>query len=390
MGKIIKSNRILILSLLMILGTKNVESQSHLNTIEASVTQDMASNFYGGIKSGYAYLGLINLDFTLSSESMNLWENGTLRIHIQNTYGQTPTENLVGDIQVFSNIENGTYTYLYQFWYQHQIGDFSFLIGKHDLNEAFFTSDYAGEYINSSFGIMPVASLNVPVSIFPMTTLGFVGSYDFNKSLSLKGGVYNGRPGEITHNNFGTNLNLNKNNGLFYVGEFHFKDIIRNKPGIYKIGYFHHSGEFQKLTTSESYQKGVSGIYFIADQSVLLEGNDKQQGLGTMFQAGYSPAGSSLNDFYMAYGLNYTGLFPGRDSDKLGFAIAHASINNTYFKQCRENYQTCETALELTYKYHLFDNLVVQPNMQYIIHPGMQKCYKNAFVGMIRINWRYN
>jgi porin len=390
MKKIIKSNSILILSLLMFLVIKNVESQNHENVIEASITQDMANNFYGGMKSGNAYLGLINLDFSLRSESMNLWENGTFRIHIQNTYGQTPTENLVGDIQVFSNIENGTYTYLYQFWYKQQIGNFSFLIGKHDLNEAFFASDYAGEYINSSFGIMPIASLNVPVSIFPMTTLGFVSNYDLNETMSLRGGIYNGRPGEITHNNFGTNLNLNKNNGLFYVGEFHFKNIIENKPGTYKVGYFHHSGEFQKLDSPESKQKGAAGIYFIADQSVFLEGSDQQQGLGTMFQAGYSPASSSVNDFYLAYGLNYTGLFPGRDSDKLGLAVAHASLNNTYFNQNRANYRTCETALELTYKYHLFDNLVVQPNMQYIIHPGMQNNYDNAFVGMIRVNWSYN
>jgi porin len=367
-----------------------ISAQNQENFIQTSVTQDFASNMRGGLRPGEAHLGLINLDFTLNTQNLNLWKNGTFRIHIQNTYGETPTENLVGDIQVFSNIENGTSTYLYQFWYQHTIGDFSMLVGKHDLNELFFASDYAGEYINSSFGIMPVASLNVPVSIFPLTTLGFVTGYEINNSLSLRAGLYNGRPGEITSSNFGTNLNLQKGNGLFYVGEFHVKDILGNLPGTLKLGMFHHSGEFETLENSGRMQKGASGLYFIADQAVFLENGSESQGLGTMIQAGYSPDKSSINDFYLAYGLNYTGLFSGRDSDMIGLAMAHASANTLFGKYNPDVNKSCETAIELSYKYNLSKGLIIQPDFQYIIHPGMRTGNNNAFVGMLRIQWSYN
>ena len=38
-----------------------------------------------------------------------------------------------------------------------------------------------------------------------------------------------------------------------------------------------------------------------------------------------------------------------------------------------------ETSVELTYRAHLFDQwLTVQPDLQYIMHPGYQ--YKNDFV----------
>jgi len=380
----------LILTFCLMLTGYNINAQKQNNIIEAGITQDFARNIHGGIQQGQAHLGLINLDFTISTETSDLWKNGTFRLHIQNTHGHTPTENLVGDAQVFSNIENGTYTYLYQIWYEHQFEDFSVLFGKHDLNEEFFASEYGGEYINSSFGIMPVASLNVPVSIFPMTTLGIVSSYDINNSLALKGGIYNGMPGEITHKNFGMNLNLNKENGLFYVGEFHLKNPIPNKPGTYKIGTFHHSGEFNSLNNPTGRQKGSSGIYLIADQSVFSESAENEQGLGTMFQMGYSPAESSINDFYMAYGLNYRGLFPERDSDVMGLAVAHASLNNSLLGNNPEKYESCETAIEFTYKYKAFNSLTIQPNIQYIIHPGMQSDYNNAFVGMFRIQWNYN
>jgi len=366
----------------------SVYGQTSENTFEASLTQDVASNMAGGMKTGQAQLGLINLDMALHTNSINLWKNGMLRVHIQNTYGQLPTKNLIGDMQVFSNIENGTYTYLYQLWYKQTIGNFSILAGKHDLNEIFFASEFAGAYVNSSFGIMPVASLNVPVSIFPMTTLGVVANYDFNDTYSIYAGAYNGEPGPLTQSNFGTNLNLNQNNGQFYVGEFHINAKIAEKQGTYKIGAFHHSGEFTNLDNRANTQKGSGGIYFIADQMLLGSMNSPNGGLGMLLQGGYSPDKSSINDFYLAYGLNYHKLFT--NTDKMGLAVAHASTNNILLDNNQTKYTMCETAIELTYKYQLANQLIIQPDLQYIIHPGMKSNLDNAFAGIFRIQWTIN
>lgn len=362
--------------------------QKAKNTFEASLTQDLAGNMAGGIKTGQAQLGLINLDMALNTNSLNLWGNGMFRVHIQNTYGQLPTENLVGDVQVFSNIENGTYTYLYQLWYKHNFGKFSVLAGKHDLNEIFFASEFAGAYVNSSFGIMPVASLNVPVSIFPLTTLGLVANYDFNEKYAIYAGVYNGEPGSLTHSNFGTNLNLDPNNGQFYVGEFHINGKIAEKQGTYKVGAFYHSGEFTSLNDPANKQKGSSGVYFIADQIILGSMDSKNGGLGMLLQGGYSPDKSSINDFYLAYGLNYHKLFT--ETDKMGLAVAHASTNNVLLDQNQSKYTSCETAIEFTYKYQLANQLILQPDLQYIIHPGMKSDLNNAFAGIFRIQWTIN
>ncbi|MGM0574045.1 MAG: carbohydrate porin, partial [Bacteroidota bacterium] len=129
---------------------------------------------------------------------------------------------------------------------------------------------------------------------------------------------------------------------------------------------------------------------FIADQLIISESADDGQGLGTLLQMGYSPENSSINDFYMAYGLNYTGLFSGRDADMLGLAVAHSSLNDDVYKGNPSHYETCETAIECTYKYKTLKNITIQPNIQYIIHPGMQSTYDNALVGLLRIQWEYN
>jgi porin len=372
-----------------IIAIATVNAQESEKPVHISINQDVAANFTGGIQAGVAHTGLINLNFAMNTEQMNLWDNGTFRFHIQNTYGQKPSQDLVGDIQVFSNIEHGNYTYLFQFWYKHQMGDFSLLLGKHDLNKSFFASDLAGAYINSSFGIMPLAPLNVPVSIFPNTTLGMVGKYEINKNLALQGGLYNGKPGKITHSNFGTDLNLKKDNGLFYIGEFHLENLFMGKTGTYKIGGYHHSGKFQHPVNNQSVQRGGSGMYFIADQMIYSEKQNNKEGLATLLQLGYSPGNHALNDFYAAYGLNYSGLFSSSSTDQLGLAVAHASVNNKLHTIDDGNYKSCETVFELTYKYPLPWNLVIQPDFQYIIHPGMKSTFSNAFVGLFRIHWQY-
>ena len=87
-------------------GNNQINAQSPKNPVGVSLEQDLAGNLAGGLKTGAAYAGLINLDFNMSTEAMNLWENGSFRVHIQNTYGQKPSEKLVGDIQVFSSRHN--------------------------------------------------------------------------------------------------------------------------------------------------------------------------------------------------------------------------------------------------------------------------------------------
>lgn len=367
----------------------NLQGQEKQNSLQVSITQDLTSNLAGGIQTGQAQLGLINLDFTLSSGQMGFWNNGTFRIHIQNTYGQKPTEQLVGDVQVFSNIENGNYTYLYQFWYKHQLGNLSLLLGKHDLNEVFFCSDLAGRYINSSFGIMPVASLNVPVSIFPNTTLGFAGSYQFSSRVLLQAGLYNGTPGELSRLNFGTDLNLSASNGFFYIGEAQLKDLTDKGSGTYKIGAFHHSGHFKSPDQSGSGKRGMSGIYLIADQPVYSEPGAGQQGLSILTQIGYSPDINSLNDLYIAGGINYSGLLPGRPQDQVGLALAYASANKKLQQVPERGYTNCEAVIEATYNYCLTDKIIIQPDIQYIIHPGMAVQRKNAWAGTFRIKWSY-
>ena len=82
-------------------------------------------------------------------------------------------------------------------------------------------------------------------------------------------------------------------------------------------------------------------------------------------------------------GLTYTGLIPTRDADKLGIAFGFAQMGC----QCKQSYQDngapgCgyESVAELTYSMRLAPAIAIQPDLQYIMHPGGTQQIGNALV----------
>src|SRR5512133_2784619 len=81
-------------------------------TFLAIYTGDNVINLAGGLKSGYGYLGLANFCLSFSTANAGLWEGGGFFIRAANTHGATPSVDLIGDLQVASNIEAGDHTYI--------------------------------------------------------------------------------------------------------------------------------------------------------------------------------------------------------------------------------------------------------------------------------------
>ena len=373
----------------------SVKGQTDKNPIELGATYaaDVYNNFSGGLKTKSGYLGIIDLNLLFNTETAKLWKGGNFYIHLENTHGDTPTNRHVGDIQVFSNMENGNHTYLYELWYSQVIDNTTIILGKQDLNANFLTSDYAGEYINSSFGIMPVASLNVPAAIFPRTALAVTAITNVNESLQVQAAIFDGDPGNFETDMYSLNNSISKEEGYLGIGEIHIHTTIMNKPGTYKIGGFYHNAEFTNFKTSDTVQ-GNYGIYFIADQMVYAKNEDQSQGMGILFQIGYSPENISLNDLYITAGINYYGLIPGRKEDVLGLGMAHCSFSNSFLKHVASPIAVkSETVIELNYKLVINEQIEIQPDLQYINNPagfiedaGSVNKINDAFVGLIRFS----
>ena len=381
----IKQKTIIVLFILVFgLNSFSQESNEFID-FEASYVSDMISNFSGGLNQASAYLGMIDLIVTINTKNAGLWKNGELYVQIENTHGANPAADIVGDFQCFSNIDNGDYTYLYQLWYHHNFNKLSFTVGIHDLNSEFFVSEYSGEYVNSSFGIMPVASMNVSVPIFPKNVLGFIARYDFENNFTVQAAIYDGNPLSLDEDPYGMNYSLSSKDGFFSVGEVHYNySNDNNLNGTYKLGGFYHNGDFDSFKDTTASISGNYGFYIIADQKIISIDEEVGRSLGLFTQIGVSPKDRSINSLYWALGINFYGPFVKRAEDVFGIAVANALMSSYSVDMSKGVMDKSEIAIECFYKLKLTENISLQPEVQYIINPGVDSSLNNAFVGLIR------
>lgn len=360
---------ILIFSLVICsVGAQTGDTITERISTEATYTFDIGRVLSGGIEQHNFYMGLIDLSLTAE-----LWKNGELYVQVQNTHGGTPTAKYVGDLHVFSNIENANRTYLYMAWYKHTFNKFSATIGVHDLNSEFVASDYASLFCNSSFGIQPSASWNMPVSIFPKNTLGLVLAYDISDKLKFQTSLYDGDPTDLDVDPYNLNFKIDpQNEGFISFSELH---IVRQHTefeatNTYKIGFQYHTADCINYKDS-SIHNGNYGFYFIGDHAI-------SNSIGAFVQLGITPKERNLNSLYAGGGLHLHN-FEKRPDDVFGLAVAYGKLS-PHFTEYSKSF---ETAIECTYSLQATENITIQPDVQYIINPGATNS-NHAIVGFIR------
>ncbi len=354
-----------------------------------SVNSDFVVNFSGGLKQGYTYLGKEDISLTFNTRDAGLWKNGTLFLHGINTHGNGPSETLTGDLQIMSNIEAGDHTGLYEFWYSQSLGKFSVLVGQHDLNSEFVGTKYGGTFINSSFGIAPSISLNMPVSIYPMAAPCLLLKYTPNEKFCGKVAVYDGNPGNFENNRFNLQWNICSREGLFYIGETQLiQTQDENQTGIFKIGTFYHSGSFISYNDTSKLHRGDFGAYVVAEKALFARSLHAGRGLCIFFQGGIAPPAYNMVQYYVGGGFRYHGILPARFKDELGIAVAGILIS-PYYMHIYPGTLPYETALESTYIFRFGGKYAIQPSLQYIIHPGANENINNCFVGLLRFTLTY-
>ena len=343
----------------------------------ASYTGDFAANLKGGLRRGSCYLGLATIDAGLDTEAARLWKNGYISVKAANTHGATPSSDLFGDAQVSSNIEAGNHTFLMELWIRQRFGNVELTAGLQDLNAEFAMSDNGGLYLNSSFGIMPVISGNIPAPLFPLTSPGITAVWKISAESSLAIALFDGRPTSFDYNPYNTNWQIKSGDGILAVAEFRQKIRINNLPGEYKFGLFTHNHFIERKINEkfpDSLHSAIHGGYLIADQTLWHPG---YHAVSAFIQAGYSPSPDSFTGFSLGLGINVSGIFSREGDDTAGLALTHG-----WFRGDRGG----ETAIEFTYRTLLTENVFVQPDLQYIIHPsGKQNLTPHCLAGFLRM-----
>jgi porin len=349
-----------------------------LFSFEVSYLGDNINNLKGGLKTGSLYIGMANIKVGIHTENARLWKGGLLCINVANTHGRQPSGELTGDFQVVSNIEAGNHTYIQELWYKQSFGPVELTGGLQDLNVEFANTENGGLYLNSSFGIIPTITGNIPAPVFPLTSPGISVKWNINEKTTWLGAIYDGCPTNFEDNPYNVHWELNADDGALLVSEMQYSINMNNMSGTSKVGFYaHHHYSKQKDETADperAYATNI-GIYAIADQTVWQEPSNNKS-LGLFIQFGWSPEKFNQAYYYTGIGLDYSGWLNSQGLDVLGLAMAHARLIGT---------EGNETTIEFTYRVPLTRNIFVQPDFQYIINPaGTGEKLQNCFAATIR------
>lgn len=365
------------------------------------VAESMA-NVSGGVRRGGAYNGLAEMALALDLEKLiGAWRGGELYVSSLWLHGDSPTVKRVGDVLAVSNIDAYDSLRLYELWLQQSFlaDKVSIRLGNLLADSEFAFTDYGGLFLNSAFGWPAFVSANTVNTgpAFFVATPGVRLRLDPCEHIYFQAGIYDGDSfddpvgADVRKNASGTRFHLGREQGMFTMFEAGLKlnqhEAATGLPGTYKIGGWVHSGS---VATAG---QGVHGLYIAAEQLIWREAAGSDQGLGLFVRAGGSPSHSSTFNFVMDGGIHYQGLLPGRDADLAGLGVVYARVSDSVRAASLAGAITPlpdhETVIEATYLVQLKPWWTIQPNLQWVLHPGGSGAVSDAVVVGLRTSFTF-
>jgi porin len=401
--------------LLLICGTVPVIA-AEKNAVETGVaiTVDASAGLRGGLKRGEALHGLALVHSQQTSRTPNSEADPfTTYISLMAIEGRGPTEKYLGDFHAASNAEGYQSVRLYSWWLEREFGPWSLRAGALLADEEFAGTESGGYLINSSFGWPAFVSANVKNTgpAFFVPALGVRLRHTFSTSLSAQLGIYDGDSfddpsGDGRRTRHGTHYRLNSEQGAFVFGEC----SLLQSPSTeihwsIKLGGWLHTAAF-----ADTYADANGDSYVLSGEDPLLHdqnagayivlerGEPAPDGLPGKWlshvRAGFAPADRNTLCMSCDVGLAWTGVCAPRPDDTLALGFTHSRFSADLADSARDADASSpapdfEQVLELSYSAQINERLTVQPDLQYIRHPGGSSALKDALVVMLRVSASY-
>ena len=389
--------------------TASRDSSGRSVVLTFSYTGELIQDAVGGSRRGAAFAGAAGVEVTLLLKQLVGWNEARVFVFALDTHGGAPSD-LVGDVQGVSNLEARSTVRLEEAWLQQNLLDnrLSWLVGRYDLNTEFYRLQSAATFMNSSFGIGPefAHSGMAGPSIFPNTALGTRVDFKPSANVVWRAAILDGVP--IDRLGGGTHL-FAPGDGALLVSEVALlarPDTVgeprqrrfgigrgpgRPYAGKLALGAWYYTARFPDLVDTlpngGSLQRhGSGGAYLIGDLALRSPGRGRGP-LTAFVQLGLGDGRVNQIAGYLAGGFTCTTPFPSRAQDALGLAVA-AARNGSHYERSQSSAGIAaagETTVELTYVAQLASSLTLQPDLQYVIHPGATQTTRNALVAGLRI-----
>ena len=367
------------------------EPVSQALAFEAVNTGEVWRNASGGIARGGAYLD--NLDLVLSLDGQAAFEVTGLSAyaHVLYNNGQSFSERRVGDLHVVSNIETNQALRLYELWIDYRFRAArraaSLRVGLYDLNSEFDASDVASLFINATQGIgidFAQSGKNGP-SIFPVTSLAARLRWEPAPGWITQLAVLDGVPGDPDHPKR-TAIKLSSRDGALAIMEVG-RQVDQRRVA---AGYWSYTAKFDDLQAitvdgTPAQRSDNAGLYVLAEGRLWKGSNERQ--LSGALRWGSANADINAIRQHARAALVLEGASGSARGGQLGVGIAWSKLSTSARRAAAAAgvpFGQDEISLELTYRRPILDWLTLQPDLQYVIHPGAATNLRNAWVVGLR------
>ena len=369
--------------------------------IDALYTADYLRNNGGGLQSGGAAMGHLDLIVQLDGRKLVGWQGGSAYLQVIGNSGGRVNLNYVGSLMGVDNFEAPVNrSGIFQAWLQQSFLDdkASLRVGLYPIDSEFYVTESSGVFLHPSFGMAAEAAdfgtLAGP-SIYATSTYGARLRVDPDPAwyamLAVTRGVSSDRVATA-----GPNLSWQQGSGSMTIGEVGLSpakagwladqaaSTERQDDGFaatskLALGAWRFTPQFPELVATNAAGDPLLtthwGAYLLGEQTVYREAGSNRN-LTAFVRYGITDGKTNNIDYSVSAGVNYRGLFASRENDSFGVAATRAHVGPQGRTLLSEGAgarlsSSAETAVEITYRALLAPGVVVQPVIQRIFNPGL-------------------
>lgn len=354
-------------------------------TVALSYQADL-NGLIAGPSPGVDYLGRLGVIIDADLTRLIGWSGATAHISLHQIHGRGLSSSRIGNLLPVSGLEAEPATRLFNLWIEQRLGrSVSLRLGQFTAGQEFAISKSAGLFVNSTFGWPGSFALDLPSGgpAYPLAAPGVRLAIAHGPSL-LRIAAFAGDPAGRGDGDPQARDRSGLNGFRLARRQFLIAEVQRNwgsgdNPAITAtFGLWLHRARFAAIApvvgampdAPGSNYRGNFGFYAIGDARLWRSPALAQRELRGFVRASYSPADRNLIDAYVDTGLTLSAPFAGRPQDLLGLAVAVARVSPDLRRPGHNPGPSSEAVSELSYQYQLGGAAYLQPNIQYVRHPG--------------------
>lgn len=399
---------------------------------QVNYNTDFLANTKGGLKRGATFSGRLEFGVDADLEKLAGWTGASAHFHVFHIQGAGLSRNFVGNLMPVSNIEAIPKLRLFEAWIEQKFGEnFSIRLGQLGVDSEHASSATASLFNNGTFGWPAILGANLPSGgpAYPLATPGVRAKAQFDQNTSWLVALFNGDPAPAgpgdpqVRNPHGLDFRLRQ--GAYLVTEaqrrYNQGKDAAGLPGGVRFGLWRHFARFNDMRWSTDGRsladplsngvarrhRGDAGVYGMIDQTVWKLPGSEDKGVSVFARGFLNPGDRNLIGWQIDAGVVANGLISARPDDLFGVALSYARFSEGArgldtdairfgAGRLRRDY---EAIVEANYQWQIMPGWTLQPNVQYVFHPGGRIAdpadptgrtpIRNALVVGLRSGWRW-